>query len=72
MKKYTVRIYFSGYVTRELRARSNYLAVVKARKAVFHNLESVKPTALHTLPEIQKIIETLEHWKDADTAEEAA
>jgi hypothetical protein len=72
--KYTTRIYFSGFITRSVEADSEEEAIRKGRgevisNEVISNLKFVKPTALHTIPEVIEIIDTLELWTDADTAE---
>jgi len=66
--KYTVRIYFSGFVTKEIEADSKSEAIIKGRKEINESL-TCKQESLSYLPDIQEIIETLEPWREADTAE---
>jgi hypothetical protein len=61
MKKYNVKIYFSGYVPREVEASNEERAILTARELIN---EKQKIDSLYDM------IEELEPWGDADTAEE--
>jgi hypothetical protein len=70
MKKYDAKIFFSGYASKQVTARNSNEAVIKARKEVFESLGIIKAGTESYIPEIQEIVGTLEHWRDADVAEE--
>jgi len=69
MKIYDVKIYFSGYTTKKVTAEDGNEAIARARKQVFDSIGTVFSVGPYP-PEIEEIVETLEHWRDADTAEE--
>lgn len=60
MKKFEVRIYFSGYITKTIESMNEPEAIEQARAEI----------NLSTPDDIGQINETLEAWPDADTAEE--
>jgi len=57
MKAYTVRIHYSGYLTRSVLAEDEYEAIESARKM---GLDEATQS---------EILSSLEPWEDADEAE---
>lgn len=53
-KNFEVRIFYSGYCTYQVKAKTKDDAIIKARKLPINNNE---------------IFDNLENWKEADTAE---
>ena len=70
MKTFDVKVYFSGYTTKQVQAECESDAIREARKAVFDSIGLVKPGHEHYVQEFKDVIDTLEDWRDADTAEE--
>jgi hypothetical protein len=63
MSEYEVKLYYTGYVTRIVIAGNGEEAIRKARD------EQDAPTKLTTfIKNFEPILETLEPWKDCDTA----
>jgi len=63
MPEYEVNIYYTGYITRAVKAENEQEAIRKARN------ELDAPCNQKTfLKNFQPILETLEPWKDCDTA----
>ena len=58
MKTFTVRLYYSGYCTRSVKAKNEDAAIQKARSLDF-NTEAKN-----------EVLSNLEPWEDADEAEE--
>ncbi len=65
MKKYNVKLYYSGFITREIEADNSSEAVLRALKMEeFYGNEAAYYDA-H-----REVLDTLEPRRDADTAEE--
>lgn len=63
MHEYEVNLYYTGFITRMVKAENEEEAIRKARD------ELDAPCNQKTfLKNFKPIIETLEHWKDCDTA----
>ena len=64
MPEYEVNLYYSGFITRTVEAKNEQEAIQKARD------EQNSPCNRDTfIRRFKPILETLEPWKDCDTAE---
>jgi hypothetical protein len=65
MKRYSVKLYYSGFITKEIEADTPEDAIIRSRKAEeFYGNETAYYDAY------REVLNTLEPWRDADTAEE--
>lgn len=63
MHEYEVNLYYTGFITRMVKAENEQEAIRKARS------EQDAPTNQSTfIKNFEPILETLEPWKDCDTA----
>ncbi len=65
MSKYKVDLYYTGYITHEIEADSPSEAIQKARDIQGRPCSQEEFRLLH-----EPILETLEPWKECDSAEE--